>query len=326
MDGEAPLTNQPLWERLGVRRRILQAPIGSLASLELAAAVSNAGGLGSLALSWTDPETAAARVRALKQLTPHAFFVNFVLAFEPTSLPAVLEAGVPMVSFSWGRPGPLVGQVHAAAALVAVQVATVSGAKAALDAGCDLLICQGIEAGGHVQSTTPLEDLVAPIVEIAGHVPVIAAGGLAIHDDVARVIALGASGAMLGTRFIASDECPAHEEYKRALLAAGDGQTALTNCFDGGWPYAQHRVLRNKTLVDWESAGCPPHGARPGEGEVVATSKAGTPIHRYDDAPPHCALSGDVLACCLYAGTGVGRIAAVQPAAAIVESLWGSSP
>jgi NAD(P)H-dependent flavin oxidoreductase YrpB (nitropropane dioxygenase family) len=129
---------------------------------------------------------------------------------------------------------------------------------------------------------------------------------------------------MLGTRFLASIECPAHDAYKRALMVAGENDTVLTNCFDGGWPYAQHRVLRNSTLIDWESAGCPPHGSRPGEGDVIATLESGRTVRRYDDMPPTSTMRGDVLSCSLYAGAGVAKINDIQPAARIVEDLWGN--
>ena len=146
----------------------------------------------------------------------------------------------------------------------------VEGAKRALDQNCDFVICQGIEAGGHVQSSMPLWELLPAVVAEARSVPVAAAGGLGDRADVIEVTSLGASAAMLGTRFIASAESGAHHAYKAALVASASSDTVLTGCFDGEWPYALHRVLRNATLASWEAAGCPPSGNRPGEGEVVA--------------------------------------------------------
>jgi nitronate monooxygenase len=306
---------------LGITRPILQAPIGSLTTVELVAAVSNAGGLGTLALTWTQPSTAHELVLATRARTNRPFCANFVLSFEPAGLRAVLEAGVAAVSFSWGLPGPLVRLAHYFGARVGVQVASVAGARRALDQGCDFLICQGVEAGGHVQSSTPLHTLLPAVLAAASGAPVVAAGGLVDGEDVSQVLAMGASGAMLGTRFVASTESAAHPDYKRALIDAGDGSTALTGCFDGGWPYALHRVLRNETLTQWEADGCPPHGQRPGEADVIAM----TPEHlvrRYDDTPPNAAMSGGVLSCCLYAGGGVGRIRDIRAAANLVEELW----
>jgi NAD(P)H-dependent flavin oxidoreductase YrpB (nitropropane dioxygenase family) len=152
-------------------------------------------------------------------------------------------------------------------------------------------------------------------------VPVVAAGGLAVGVDVAEVRSLGARAAMLGTRFVASTESYAHGAYKRALLTAASGDTVLTGCFDGGWPYALHRVLRNSTLVNWEAAGCPPSSRRPGEGDIVATQTRGALVHRYDDTPPNAAMSGDMENCCLYAGMGVSKITDVLSARVLVKAL-----
>src|SRR5258707_8764878 len=169
--------------RLGVELPILQAPIGSMAGVELAAAVSNAGGLGSLALPWSAPEAARQLVEDLRARTHFPFFVNFVLAFPPTALDAALEAGAPAVTFSWGLPGQLIEKVHRSHALVGVQVGTALGARLARENGADFVICQGVEAGGHVQSTRPLLDLLAETKQALGDVPIVAAGGLADAED-----------------------------------------------------------------------------------------------------------------------------------------------
>jgi nitronate monooxygenase len=295
--------------------------MGSLATVELVSAVSSAGGLGSLALTWTDAQTAASIVAAVKSRTSAAFASNFVLAFEPTALTAVLEAGIPVVTFSWGLPGPLVQTAHSFGAAVGVQVGTVEGAKRALDQDVDFIICQGIEAGGHVQSSIPVRELLPAVVSEAKTVPVAAAGGLADGTDVMEVTSLGASAAMLGTRFVASTESGAHDAYKAALVASHSSDTVLTGCFDGEWPYALHRVLRNATLANWEAAGCLPPGRRPGEGDVVARHETGAPVRRYDDTPPDSRMKGDVMACCLYAGTGVGKITDIRSARVLVREL-----
>jgi nitronate monooxygenase len=310
---------------LGLNTRIIQAPLGGFASVELAAAVSNAGGLGSLALAWTEPTVAAQMVIDLRRETRYPFFVNFVLSFQPSALTAALEAGAPMVSFSWGLPGPLVKLVKSFGAKVLVQVGTEKGAQRALDEGCDAIICQGIEAGGHVQSSTPLRELLPQVVAISAGAPVIAAGGLMDGPDIAEVLSLGADAAMLGTRFVASTECQAHADYKRALIAAERGDTCLTGCFDGGWPYAPSGVLRNSTLLSWETDGCPPVGKRPGENDVIATTKSGSIIRRYDCAAPTVDMEGDVLACCLYAGAGAYKIRDIRPAGSLLGDLWKSA-
>lgn len=130
------------------------------------------------------------------------------------------------------------------------------------------------------------------------------------------------SAAMLGTRFVATQESRAHPDYKCRLVEASAADSALTVCFDGGWPYAAHRVLRNPTLERWEEAGCPAHGSRPGEEEIVAYSPAGDPILRYDDTAPRAGISGQVLEMALYAGTGCDAITDIPLASDLLTRLW----
>jgi nitronate monooxygenase len=307
---------------LAVERAIVQAPVGGCATPALVAAVGEAGGLGTLACTWTPPELLAPVVARVRALTARPFAANLVLWFEvDAQLEALLALAVPVLTFSWGRPGrDRIARCHAAGTRVAVQVGTAAGAREAREDGADVLIVQGVEAGGHVQSTTPLGDLLADVLEMAGGTPVVAAGGLVTHADVARARARGAAGAMLGTRFLATTESGAHDAYKAALVAAGAGSTALTVCFDGGWPQASHRVLRNLTLERWEDAGCPARGRRPGDGDVVAM-RAGTPIARYDDSPPLAGDDGAVEEMCLYAGEGCDAIEDVPAVADLFDRL-----
>ncbi|MCW3053767.1 MAG: hypothetical protein JWN14_2937 [Chthonomonadales bacterium] len=301
---------------------IWQAPTGSIAGPELAAAVSAAGGMGAMALTWTSPEQAAAQIAQVRAQTPRPFQVNFALAFPPHALPAALAAGAPIVTFSWGDPAPYLAQVRAAGAKVGVQVTNIEGACRMVQAGVDFLICQGFEAGGHVQSTQSLLLLLPQIVAVAEGLPVLAAGGMGDGKGIAQALRLGAAGAMLGTRFVATLESRAHPDYKARLVAAQAEATALTVCFDGDWPYAAHRVLRNSTLEQWEAAGSPPSGARPGEGDIVGANAAGEPILRYADTAPRIGFTGDTAAMCLYAGTGCATIHDLPSAADLLPRLW----
>jgi nitronate monooxygenase len=300
---------------------ILQAPIGSCAGAELAGQVSLAGGLGALALTWTPPQRAKSLVQAVRRMTNKPFLVNFVLAFEPHALTAALEAGAPVVGFSWGIPSQHVRLVKSFNASVGVQVSNAEGARRAVDAGADFLIAQGVEAGGHVQATQPLAHVLPDVLRHAGTTPVVAAGGLATGEDIARVLQLGASAAMLGTRFIATTESLAHPTYKKKLVDASASEATLTVCFDRGWPYAAHRVLRNATLENWEAAGCPPSGVRPGESDEVAHIQDRV-VRRYEDTPALEGMQGNVLDLCLYAGTGVGKITDIMPAGELLRGLW----
>src|SRR5689334_8966624 len=237
--------------RFGLRYPIMQAPYGGPA---LAAAISNAGALGTVSLWVGTEEAARERVQTMRQSTAQLFAVNYVLSFEPRSLPAALDAGAPVVHFSWGIPSAAVtALVRQRGAIFGVQIATVEGASAALDAGASYLVCQGVEAGGHVQSSTPLYELLPRVAEQAKDTPVLAAGGIVHGRDICRALRAGASGVLLGTRFVATQESMAHPEYKAALVRAGAADTALSVCFQDGWPGALHRTLRNATLSRWEA-------------------------------------------------------------------------
>jgi nitronate monooxygenase len=299
---------------------IWQAPTGSVAGPELAAAVSAAGGMGAMGLTWTAPEAARAKVEHVLAVTQNPFQANFALHFEPLALPAALEAGLPVVTFSWGLPSTEAALVRSFGAGLGIQVVNREGALRALELQPDFLIVQGVEAGGHVQASRRLSELLIEVMEIAGEVPIVAAGGLATAEDVSRVLNSGAKGAMLGTRFVATRESLAHEEYKQALVAATE--TALTVCFDGGWAGAVHRVLRNSTLEAWEAAGCPLPGFRPSEGETVACDSDGDAIPIYDSTAPRLGMEGEIERMCLYAGESCRGIQDVPPAGELVVRLW----
>jgi nitronate monooxygenase len=300
---------------------IWQAPTSSLAGPELCAAVSKTGGMGSMALTWTPTEIAIDQIAQVRSQTANPFLVNYALALPPTSLEAMLELSVQIITFSWGDPEPYIQKVKNAGAMCGVQVTNVSGAKRAISLGADFLICQGIEAGGHVQSTTPLANLLPDIIGYAVDVPVIAAGGMSNGMDIARILEMGAAGAILGTRFLATLESRAHDEYKQKLVESS-GETALTVCFDGDWPYSAHRVLRNSTLDTWEAFGCPSSGMRPGEWETVAITSEGESILRYESAAPKQGYCGNIEAMCLYSGTGVIGVQDILPARELIERLW----
>jgi len=306
--------------RFGLRYPIMQAPYGGPA---LAAAISNAGALGTVSLWVGNEDAARERVTALRAMTPHPFAVNYVLTFEPQSLPAALDAGAPIVHFSWGLPSSaMIAAVHERGAAFGVQVATVDGARAAVDLGAAYLVCQGIEAGGHVQSSTPLFELLPRIVSEAKETPVLAAGGISHGRHLRAALRAGASGALIGTRFVASQESLAHPEYKDAIVRATASDTALSICFQDGWPGAIHRTLRNATLARWETAGCPPVGERPGEGDILARRPDGTTVARYHFASPQVGVEGHVTELALYAGAGVGDVTDLLPAGELVRRLW----
>lgn len=310
-------------EMFGLSAPILQAPIASAANVALATAVGRGGGLGSLAMTWTERDEGMALLSQMKSANV-PFFFNFVLRFGTEKLPWYFASGLPVVTLSWGIDREVIARFKAGGTRVGVQVGSAAGAKAALAAGADFVVAQGVEAGGHVQSSTPLGILLSEILPLAGATPVIAAGGISSAADIVKAMTAGAQGVMMGTRFVASIESGAHPAYKQALVAAQTDDQAYTNCFDLGWPYAMHGVLRNSTFKNWEAAGCPAAPDRPRENEIVY-SKDGQAFPTYSDTPPGAGAEGDVLAGCLYAGKGVAGINSVLPAREIVSVLWGEA-
>lgn len=191
-----------------------------------------------------------------------------------------------------------------------------------MNCGVDVVVAQGWEAGGHVRGTVATMALVPAVVDAVSPAPVVAAGGIADGRGLAAALALDAAGAWIGTRFLASHEAAIHARYRERLLQASENDTVfLENLFDVGWPNAPHRTLRNQTVDTWEAAGRPPTGRRPGEGEVIATSRSRGPIVRYQSYTPDADAEGDIDALPLWAGQSVGLVSKVQSAGDIVREI-----
>jgi len=293
-------------ELVGCQVPIQLAPMGGgVVTAELAIAVTRAGGLGMLQRSGPGP--LADRIGRLEQAGVGPFGVNFLLYDPSQDDRAAIELAASrarVVEFFWADPDPaLVDLVHAGGALAGWQVGSVEEARRAVDAGCDLVVAQGVEAGGHVRGTMALLPLLAGVLD-AVMVPVLAAGGIASARSMAAVLAAGAAGVRVGTRFLATAESGAHPEYVAALLAAGGEATVLTEAFAVGWPDAPHRVLRSALQA-----------AETFEGEVVGTVAAGprsAPLPRLSARTPSREVSGAVEAMALYAGQGVGQVTDVR--------------
>jgi len=296
--------------------------MGSAAGPALASAVSAAGGLGQLSVSFVAPSAIGGLVQEVRSATDQPFAANVLLEWPPEErLDTLLGAGVPAVSLAWGDPAPWVGTIHAGGALVLATVGSSEEARRAEAAGVDVVVAQGWEAGGHVWGTVATSVLV-PAVRDAVSVPVVAAGGIADGRGLAAALALGADGAWVGTRFLLAEEAPVHAVFRQLLRDATEIDTVYTDdLFHLGWEHAPHRALRNSTVALWEAAGRPPIGARPREGEEVGSRADGTPVLRYSSSLPLAGAEGDVEAFSLYAGQSVGLVADVEPAAAIVRDL-----
>jgi NAD(P)H-dependent flavin oxidoreductase YrpB (nitropropane dioxygenase family) len=327
----------PLCELLGIPHPILSAGIGSGARAELVAAVSNAGGFGVLGASGLSPDALGGEVERTQTLTDRPFGINIILAgeaqrdvergraFVRAQIAAAAAAGASAVVLFWGDPEPFVASSHAAGVSVLIQVGSVAEAEIAVSAGVDAVIAQGCEAGGHVRGTTSIWDLVPATIK-AVSVPVVASGGIGNGAGLARALRLGAQGVSLGTRFVASKEANLHPDYKRRIVAAGVGDTVYTqNLYDGHWPDAPHRTLRNRAYMEWQAAGQPLPGHRPGEGTSIGhrTLTSGERVEwpRYAIGTATPDFDGDLDLAPLWAGESCAVIRDIKPAAQIITDL-----
>src|ERR1700683_4602085 len=309
----------PLCELLGIEQPIVQAPMSAVP--ELAAAVSNAGALGMLALTWSTP--AGDPVRETATLTDRPFGGNLILnSDQHRRVDEALEAGMRIVSLMWGDPAGYVERVHDANGIVLHTVGSAEEARRAVASGVDVIVAQGWEAGGHVWSQVATLPLVPAVVDAVAPVPVIAARGVGDARGGAAGVPVGAPAGGVGDRSLLAEEMPIHEEYRRRLMEAAETDTRwYANLYEVGWPDAPNRSLRNSTAEAWEAAGRPPPGSRPGEGDVIAHFASGEAIVRYEPAPPMAGTTGDIEALSMWAGQSVALATAPQPAADIVAEL-----
>lgn len=302
--------NTRLCEHLGLRIPILQAPMGGATTPELASAVANHGGLGMLPLVKYPLETCEKLITETQALTDKALGVNLILAWDQMErLDMSLKLGIKIVWFFWGDPSPYVEKIHAHGAKVICTVASAKQAKLALEAGVDIIVTQGWEAGGHVYGEVTNFALVPAVIDaIDNKVPVAVAGGIADGRGLAAALSLGADGVVLGTRLLASHEAQVHEQYKQRIIDADETDTVYTDIFDKGWEDAPMRVLRNSTYDQWLNAGKPTPGKRPGEDDVITNLPGQGPVERYSNYLPSSLMSGDLEPMANYAGQGVGLI------------------
>ena len=316
----------PLCRTLGIQHPIISAAMGGATVPEFTAAVTNAGACGQVGLSGVGPDRTRTLIRRVHELTDLPFAVNVILDhYDGQEVEAALEEGVPILFLFWGDPSPWVADAHRRGTKVVVQVGSVAEAAAAAEAGVDVIVAQGVEAGGHVRGTTPLISLVPQVVEAVSPLPVVAAGGIVDGRGLAAALALGADGVLIGTRFLASEEADVHPEYRRRVLAAtsGDDTVYSEDLFDVGWPNAAHRVLRNRVVEEWEAAGKPRPGSRADEGGEIGTRRMPDgsirPVPTYASATPLTSFDVDLERASLWAGMSVGLVRDVKPAGEIVR-------
>lgn len=231
-----------LCDLLHIQYPIIQGGMAWVATPELAAAVSNGGGLGLLGAANMPPDVLRNAIHKTKAMTSYPFGVNVMLMspFVKEVMKVVIDEQIPVVTTGAGNPGEYIPALKAIGTKVIPVVASVSLAVRLERIGVDAIVAEGLESGGHVGEVTTMA-LVPQIVD-AVKIPVIAAGGIADARGVAAALALGAKGVQIGTRFVASTECIAHENYKQAIIKAKDRSTVLTG-ISTGHPV---RVIENK--------------------------------------------------------------------------------
>ncbi|MGZ4209365.1 MAG: NAD(P)H-dependent flavin oxidoreductase [Actinomycetota bacterium] len=288
------------------------AGMGVVGGAELAAAVARAGGLGMISGAGLSAEGIDAAYERLGEVGSRVG-VNFIMPFLDRDVLDRAAARASLCEFFYDRPDAgIVDVVHDRGALASWQVGSLDEARAAQDAGCDFVVVQGVEAGGHVRGTTPLHRLLAGArAELS--VPIVAGGGIGDARAAERALEAGADAVRVGTRFLAAHESDAHPDYVAALIAARAADTVLTTAFSVGWPDAPHRVLRS--CVDAASGI---------SDEVVAEISMGENrfgISRFNTVPPTTSTTGRIDAMALYAGESVENVKGRQSAAEIVAEL-----
>lgn len=313
-------------ELFGVELPIMLAGMGTIALADLAAAVSEAGGMGTVALGGFTPEGILNEVAAARQLTKKPLACNQLIPLlQPGVAEAVAAAPVDAVTLFWGTPAEHIPRFKDAGKKVIWQCGSAEEAADAKRAGADMIIAQGVESGGHVRGLVSTMVLVPQVRDAIGELPMLAAGGIADGRGLAAVLALGADGAVLGTRFLASRESAAHRSYKDRIVSARAEDTVHTKLYDMGWPDAAHRVLRTAVYEEWERAGRPESGKRPGEGKSVGTLKhagmAMPPLVKYTVMPAAEYVEGDLDEFAFYAGMSCALVKDVASAGDIVRRI-----
>lgn len=237
-------------ELLGIEHPIIQAGMGSVAGSDLAAAVCNAGGLGVLGAAFWPPDQLRSEIRRVKSLTDRPYAVDLLVAEGAPGMEALLEVmfeeQVPVFLSGLGSPGPLVDEMHRRGMKVLAMVGNVRHAQRCVEAGVDAVVAQGTEAGGHTGRVATFP-LVPAVVDAVRPLPVAAAGGIADGRGLVAALALGASAAVVGTRFVATREAHGHHAYKQRIVDATEEDTVVTKVYTG----KSCRVIPNAYVAGW---------------------------------------------------------------------------
>jgi NAD(P)H-dependent flavin oxidoreductase YrpB (nitropropane dioxygenase family) len=323
-----------LCRALGIEHPILSVGFAAGAGPELAAAVSNAGGLGVIGGSGFPPSYLRERIRATRELTDRPFGLNLIIddQGDPENFTLLHERFstcvdelVPVIVLFEGDPSTYVDEAHERGLKVFIQVGSPAQARAGAEAGVDAVIAQGVEAGGHIAARHGLFVNLPAIVDAVAPLPVLASGGIADGRGLAAAIALGAQGVSLGTRFVATDEAFISDEYKRRVVASGAEDTFYSEfLYDVNWPDVPHRALKTRAYDEWVAADRPPSGQRPGEGEAIGTLHrpwGELEISRWTSFMATPWFDGDLEYAPLWAGESAELVHEILPAGEVVRKI-----
>ena len=305
----------PVCELLGIEHPLALGGMGPIFAPRMVAAVSEAGGLGALGCHGWSAEQIRAGAQAVREQTRKPFALNFLLfRIDEECFSAALTIRPEVIAFAWPRGGqalkPYIDRAHDAGAKVTFMVSDVAGARAAVEAGADVIVAQGTEGGGHVGwmgsvALTPI------VVDAVAPVPVLSAGGIADGRGLAAALALGADGVLLGTRFLASEESSLHENYKKAIVRSDGHDTVLTEipdiAADMVWPGAMSRALRNRFIERWAGR---EWALRQHQSEALAAVQAARRAGDTEEAPLSFGQDAGLIRDILPAGEIVRRIVA----------------
>jgi len=300
-------------ELMGIDHPIALAGMGGGTSPELVAAVSNAGGLGIHGASSDTPDVLARNVAAIREKTQRPFGLNLLLAFmDEEEIRAAVDAQPAVLSTAWPRDNQDLAAIfrmaHERGVKVLHMVPTANDAVRAAEAGADVIIAQGTDAGGHIGLIGTVV-IVPQVVRAVSPVPVLAAGGISDGHGLAAMLALGAEGVLIGTRFLATTEAPVHAAVKQAIVDSDGTDTIVTDVGDilmgGDWPGALARVSRNRLIERWLGRANEVRRRREELLEVMLEARK----------------NGNVDEGLLYWGQGAGLVDAVVPAATVVTDM-----
>jgi NAD(P)H-dependent flavin oxidoreductase YrpB (nitropropane dioxygenase family) len=304
---------------------IISAGMACVATPTLAAAVSNAGGMGTFSAAMVDPEGLRRLIRETRSLTHRPFGIDFITGMTQTEHIAVcVEEQVPVVIFFWSLPpADWVGQLQSSGVKVWMEVGSVAEAEAAKALGFDAIIAQGAEGGGHNRAEASTFNLLPAICRTVAPMPVIAAGGIIDGKGLVAALALGAEAVWCGTRFLASEEAYAHAEYKARVLNAKLGDTTRTTLFGPEMPGQMMRVIRNRAVHQWGDRVLAAMGHSQNQPPIGTTIVGGqtVPLPKFSIILPMPDTTGDFEEMCLTAGESSGNISTIKPARDIVREM-----